>query len=112
MKILPILSIHQPSLNQCLISKKYYSEAVPEIAHLSIPPGFLTQEYNNEIYYQPEISSSLSSDLINKLVNNVSPNAKIEIMYETTPLEDKKKYKKTKKKGKSSPKSKKQTKKK
>lgn len=117
MKNLPILSIYQPSLNQCLISHKYYSEAIPEFGHLSIPPGFILNDFKNNIYYDTPISSTLSDVIVTKLVNNINPDSKIEIIQDYTEKDTtekditKKKVKKTKKKNNSKKKSK-QTKKK
>ena len=115
MNNLPNLSIYQPSLNQCLISKKYYSEAVPELGHLSIPPGFILKDYKDDIYYDFPISSAISDGLITKLVNKVNPNSNIEII-ELNTINDseektEKKSKKSRKKSNSKKKSK-QTKKK
>ena len=101
-KELPYLSIIQPSLNQCLISKKYYSEAIPELSHLSLPPGFQITNYSERMYYEPEISSSLSEQIFTKLINNIDPSAKIEIIKSKNTTKKKKsnknKKKKTKKK--------------
>lgn len=115
MNNLQSLSIYQPSLNQCLISKKYYSEAVPELGHLSLPPGFILKDYKNEIYYDFPISSTISDGIITKLVNKVDPNSNIEII-ELNTINDsnrktEKKSKKSRKKTNSKKKSK-QTKKK
>ena len=104
MNNLPTLSIYQPSLNQCLISNKYYSEAVPEFGHLSIPPGFILKDFKHEIYHDSPLSSTIRDVLIKRLVNKVNPESNTEIIEinseNITP--DKKKTEKTKKKSKKS----------
>jgi hypothetical protein len=76
---LKIISTFQPSLNQCLISKKYFSEALPEYSHLSLPPGFNVSNYDTPVFQDTKMSSTLSEQLFTKLINNLDPDADIEI---------------------------------
>ena len=76
---LKIISTFQPSLNQCLISKKFFSKALPEYAHLSLPPAFAVSDYERPIFQDSKISSTLSEQLFKHLVDKIDPNAEIEI---------------------------------
>ena len=76
---LKIISTFQPSLNQCLISKKFFSKALPEYAHLSLPPGFAVSDYDRPIFQDSRISSTLSEHLFKHLIDKIDPNADIEI---------------------------------
>ena len=76
---LQIISTFQPSLNQCLISNKYFSEAIPEYSHLSLPPGFNISKYDRPILQHSEMSSTLSEQLFTKLIDRLDPEATIHI---------------------------------
>ena len=93
-----IISKYQPSLNQCLISKKYYSQALPELSHLSLPPGFNVNNYPTILNKETITSSTLSEKLFKQLISNIDPNASIKIT--KNKFENSEKSKETKKKSK------------